>query len=206
MTLQGTTEWHQERLGKPTASRFEDIKPGKSGGWSVATMTYMKELIAERLTGQWAEVNAWTLEWGNDHEDDAKEAYTIKTGQAIIPVGFVERDGMGGSPDGLVGDDGMIEIKCPAGSKQHIDYILNGCDDHLPQIQANMYFTDRKWCDFISYDPRMPEDMQLFITRIARDDKYIVDKIAQVQAFQADLKVMEETIRESFKTIKIEQG
>jgi hypothetical protein len=191
-------EWHMERLGKPTASQFDKIKPGRGKTWSDATITYMKELLAERLTGQWVEAYGNAIEWGNDHEDEARELYTVRTGNQVAQVGFIKSlDGLtGGSPDGMVSEsEGMIEIKCPYVSKNHIEYILNGCDDHWPQIQGNMYFTGAKWADFISYDPRMPEELQLFVIRVERDDNYIVEMIARVQAFLIELDAMERQIR-----------
>lgn len=193
--LQRTMEWHEQRLGKPTASRFGDIKPGKGTKWSQTTLTYMRELLAERLTGQWTERYGAGIEWGNDHEDEARELYEQITGRTVERVGFAERDGMGGSPDGLIHVDGMLEIKCPINSGNHIDYILDGCEEHMPQIQANLYFTDRKWCDFCSYDPRMPEGMRLHIIHIERDDNYIVDLIAMAHEFAADLDEMERRVK-----------
>ena len=200
-TLQRTTEWHLQRLGKPTASRFADIKPGRSKTekWSQTTLTYMRELLSERLTGQWSEQYGPAIEWGLEHEDEARELYESRYGWVVERIGFVERNGIGGSPDGLVGSDGCIEIKCPFNSGHHIDYILNGCDDHMPQIQGNMYLNDRQWCDFISYDPRMPEELRLFVKRIPRDDAYIADMIARVKEFEADIIQAEETIRKAVR-------
>jgi len=196
MTLQRTTEWHQQRLGKPTASRFSDIKPGRSktDKWSPTTLTYMRELLCERLTGQWTESYGPAIEWGLDHEDDAREAYQAKTGNKVELIDFAEREGMGGSPDGLVGIDGMIEIKCPANSGNHIDYILNGCSDHMAQIQGNLYFNNRQWCDFISYDPRMPDGLQLLIIRVKRNQDYIDTMIAMIRDFISDLAEMEKQV------------
>lgn len=193
--LQRTTEWHLKRLGKPTASRFGDIKPGRGQKWSDKTQTYMRELLVERLTGQWVEAYGNAVEWGTDHEDDARELYEARYGVQVQRESFAERDGLGGSPDGLVDPDGCIEIKCPYNSANHIAYMLDGCADHMPQIQANIWFNDRQWCDFISYDPRFPEEMQLYVIRVKRDDNYIADMIARVQDFKADLDEMERSVR-----------
>lgn len=195
MIMQRTVDWYMMRLGKPTASRFGDIKPGRGTKWAVSTLTYMRELLCERLTGQWTEAFGNAIEWGLDHEDEARELYESRYGVTIVGEAFAERDGLGGSPDGLSGEDGIIEIKCPYNSANHISYILDGCEDNLPQIQANLYFTDRKWCDFISYDPRMPDELKLFVKRIERDDNYIVDMIAKVQDFAADLNEMESKVK-----------
>lgn len=193
--LQRTIEWHMKRLGKPTASRFGDIKPGRGQKWSDKTQTYMRELLVERLTGQWVEAYGAAIEWGVEHEDEARELYEARYGVQVQRMCFAERDGLGGSPDGLVGDDGCIEIKCPYNSGNHIDYMLNGCGDHITQIQANIWFNDRQWCDFISYDPRMPEDLQLFVQRVERDPQYIADMINRVQEFRAELDELERKVR-----------
>ena len=197
MTMQRTMEWHQMRLGKPTASRFGDIRPGRGGNdrWSQATHTYMRELLVERLTGIWSEAYGAAIDWGNDYEDDAREAYTAWTGNQVRQEAFAEKDGIGGSPDGLIGELGCIEIKCPYNSANHINYKLEGCGQHMAQIQANIYFNNRKWCDFVSYDPRMPEELQLIIIRIERDDTYIDAMIAQVHAFADDLDELERRVR-----------
>jgi hypothetical protein len=206
MTLQRTIEWHQERLGKPTASRFADIKYARDGkSWSDKTMTYMRELLAERLTGQWNEAYGHAIDWGVEHEDEARELYQSQMKTKVDTVGFIQRDGSGGSPDGVIpvgaGFKAVIEIKCPYNSSAHLDYILNGIDDHMAQIQGNIYFTDAIWCDFISYDLRMPEGLQLFIKRVNRDEDYIADMMARVFKFTADLDEMEKKVREQFKTI-----
>jgi len=193
--LQRTVEWHQRRLGKPTASRFGDIKPGRGTKWSQTTMTYMFELLAERLTGQWKQAYGPAVDWGTEHEDEAREAYEAHTGKTVNRYAFAERDGLGGSPDGLVGDDGCIEIKCPFNSGNHVDYILNGCAGHFPQIQANIYFNNRAWCDFVSYDPRMPEGLQLHIQRIYADEDYISDLLKSVKDFLCDLNELERKLK-----------
>ena len=192
--LQRTIEWHQRRLGKPTASKFGDIKAGRGAKWSQTTLSYMRELIVERLTGQWVEAYGNAIEWGVEHEDEARELYEARRGVQVNRISFAERDGLGGSPDGLVGDDGCIEIKGPYSSANHIDYMLNGCGDHMPQIQGNIYFGDRQWCDFISYDPRFPEELQLYVIRVERDDKYIADLIARVQEFKGDLEEIQHQV------------
>ena len=193
--LQRTTEWHLKRLGKPTASQFHRIKPGRNAKWSDATQTYMRELLVERLTGQWVEAYGMAIDWGNEHEDDARELYEARYGVTVKRESFAERDGLGGSPDGLVGPDGCIEIKCPYNSGNHIGYMLDGCTDHLPQIQANIYFGNRKWADFISYDPRFPSELQLYVIRVERDEQYIADLIARVTEFKKDLDELEQKVR-----------
>lgn len=193
--LQRTIEWHEQRLGKPTASRFGDIKPGRGAKWSQTTMTYMLELLAERLTGTWKDQYGPAIEWGLEHEDEAREAYEAERSVKVERIAFAERDGLGGSPDGLIWTDGCIEIKCPYNSGNHLDYMLNGCDDHMAQIQANIHCNGRKWCDFVSYDPRMPEGMRLHIIRIERDDLMITDLIARALDFNADLDEMERRVK-----------
>lgn len=189
--IQRTMEWHLKRLGKPTASRFGDIKPGRGHKWSDKTASYMRELLVERLTGQWTEAYGNAIEWGVMYEDEARDAYQARTGVTVDRVDFLELDDIGGSPDGLIGDDGCLEIKCPYNSGNHIDYIMGGCGDHLPQMMGIMYLAGRQWCDFISYDPRFPEEYRLYIERVTYDPAAVAEMIARVHDFAADLDELE---------------
>lgn len=204
---QRTLEWYQARLGKPTASRFGDIKYGrKPGEWSQVTISYMMELLAERLTGEPKIISSAAIEWGIEHEDEARELYTKKTGMRVFPAPFYDHVWSGGSPDGVIdasGDSdlggqpiGIIEIKCPYNSANHIAYMLNGPDEHTPQLQANMYFVNAVYCDFISYDPRMPEALQLYIKRVMYDADYVADMMKTATRFADDLDKLEITLRQ----------
>tara|TARA_R110000868_G_scaffold204368_1_gene452442 strand:+ start:269 stop:868 length:600 start_codon:yes stop_codon:yes gene_type:complete len=182
---QGSLEWLALRAGKVTASRVSDVMAKTT---TAAYQNYMADLIAERLTGQKAEsfTNA-AMQWGVDKEPQARVEYEIKTGLLVEQVAFVEHPTIqmfGCSPDGYVGDDGLIEIKCP-NTSTHIDYIRQdkAPTKYVNQMQCQMAVTGRKWCDFVSFDPRLPEKLQLFIVRLDRDDKYISKMESVVQEF-----------------------
>jgi putative phage-type endonuclease len=193
---QGSQEWKQIRLGKVTASRVSDVCATTKTGWGSSRANYAAQLIAERLTGQPQDTytNAAMIH-GIETEPDARAAYEFKTDEAVQLVGFVPHQKIamsGASPDGLIGDAGLIEIKCP-NTATHIDTLLGDEIDkkYLTQIQWQLACTDREWCDFISYDPRMPETMRLFVRRIVRDDGRIgeLEKIVSVFLSELDNKV-----------------
>lgn len=175
---QGSPEWLALRAGKVTASRVADVIARTKMGWGASRANYMAELIAERLTGQPApSFSNAAMQWGTDKEPEARDYYAFITGATVEQIAFVHHltvADSGASPDGLVGDDGLVEIKCPSTST-HIDTLLGavGPSKYMTQMQWQLACTGRKWCDFVSYDPRMPESMQLFVTRIERDDDVI---------------------------------
>jgi putative phage-type endonuclease len=158
---QRTNEWHLSRLGKLTASRFGDaIETLKNGARTSKSINYMYELLAERLTGQQADfyVNK-AMAWGIEQETDARTAYELETKQSVIECGFIDVPNLpmcGASPDGLVGDDGLVEIKCP-NSTTFIKWVLLDeiPPEHKAQMALQLLATGRKWCDFVAYDPRM---------------------------------------------------
>ena len=196
MSEQGTPEWLEARRGKVTASRIKDIITRTKSGYSAARGKYRNELIAERLTG--APVIAYvneSMRWGTQNEPAARLAYESKTGNLVEEVGFVPHPTIpdaGASPDGLIEDDATLEIKCP-NTTTHIETLLSGAvpEDHIPQIQWQLACTDRQFCVFASYDPRMPEGMDLFVTAVERDDDMIDDITREVVKF---LQEVEETI------------
>ena len=160
--------------------------------------------MTERLTGKPPEpFTNEAIQWGIDQEAPAKEAYEKRTGNRVEEIGFVEHPNIaaaGASPDGLVGEDGLIEIKCPT-QATHIDTLLNGeiNDRYIKQMMWQMACTGRKWCDFVSFDPRMPEDMQLFIKRIPRDDAQIKHLEDSVQEFLDEVHVTVESLTDKFR-------
>jgi putative phage-type endonuclease len=184
---QRDADWYAARIGKATASRFRDaIAALKSGDPAQAQRDYVTELVVERLTGQRVQkfVTA-AMQWG-DHEPEARTAYERVTGISVEETGFIAHDTLlaGCSPDGLVDWDGLIEIKCPFNSANHIETLLNGMpDDHRAQVQGQMWITGRQWCDFVSYDPRMPVELQLHVQRIQRDPSFIADLEARITIF-----------------------
>jgi putative phage-type endonuclease len=190
--VQGTTEWLQARCGLVTASRVADVVARTKSGYSASRATYMGELIAERLTGVPAQgfTNA-AMAWGTATEPQAREAYRTQTFDDVVEVGFVlhPRIAMSGaSPDGLVGADGLLELKCPQ-TATHIDTLLGGKvpAKYETQMLWQMACTGRQWCDFCSFDPRLPEPMRLFVKRLERDDKRIAELEEMVAEFIAEL-------------------
>ena len=154
----------------------------------------MAQLIAERLTGTPAEsfTNA-AMAWGSEKEPDARRAYEWQTDCSVVEIGFVPHLTIamsGASPDGLIGDDGLVEIKCP-NTATHIDTLLGQTAPakYVTQMQWQMACTGRKWCDFVSYDPRLPEEMSLFVRRVERDETRIAELEAMVAEFLAELDV-----------------
>jgi putative phage-type endonuclease len=189
---QRTEEWFNARLGKVTASRIADLMAKTKSGYSASRDSYMAQLTIERLTQKATEgyTNA-AMQWGTEQEPFARAAYETKTGQLVTEVGFIvhpEIDQAGASPDGLVGDEGMVEIKCPE-SKTMIETLLSDRvpDKYFKQMQWQMACTGRNWCDYVVFDPRMPENLQLCVRRVERDD-YIIDEIkAEINKFLAEL-------------------
>jgi hypothetical protein len=158
--LQRTESWHEKRLGRFTASQFSKLI-SKKDELTKGAMTYVLEKVTEIIIGDTLNnFESTAMIWGTDNEPDAVELYELVTGKTINKIGFVKYgDHAGGSPDGLIGEKGMIEIKCPFNSVNHIRYGLIEQDNEIPdeyywQIQMNLLATGREWCDFVSYDPR----------------------------------------------------
>lgn len=192
MSEQGTKDWFAERCGKATGSRIADVVARTKTGWGAGRKNYMAQLIAERLTGEVAEsyTNA-AMQWGIDTEPEAVAAYAFLTGRDVQEVGFVPHptiEDSGASPDRLVNDDGLIEVKCP-NTATHIDTLLGQKIDrrYLIQIQWQLACTGRQWCDFASYDPRLPGHLSIFIQRVERDDKWIAELESDVTEFLSEL-------------------
>lgn len=188
---QNTDEWLKLRLGKVTASRVADVIAKTKTGYSTSRANYMAQLIAERLTGTVAEsyTNA-AMQRGIEVEPDARAAYIFHADADVIQVGFVEHPTIpmtGASPDGLVGDDGLVEIKCPL-TATHLDTLLGEPipTKYITQMMWQLACTDRKWCDFVSFDPRLPEAMRLFVYRVTREDALIANLENSVREFLAE--------------------
>lgn len=193
---QRTDEWFAARLGKATASRVADIVARTKSGYSTSRANYAAQLVCERMTGTKADTftNA-AMQWGVDTEEAARAAYSFMHDVDVEDVGFVDHPAVsfsGASPDGLVGDEGMIETKCPI-SATHIDTLLNDtvADKYVVQMQWQMACTGRQWCDFVSYDPRLPEEMRLYVRRFPRDAERISELEREVAAF---LKEVDRTV------------
>lgn len=195
---QGSPEWFAARCGKITASKIADVMSKGKSGESAMRRNYRAQLTAERLTGAVAESysNA-AMQWGTDTEPQARAAYEFYTGQDVVEVGFVDHPAIrntGASPDGLVADDGMVEIKCP-NTATHLETLLGGKipSKYYDQTQWQMECAGRQWCDFVSFDPRLPESMQMFVKRIERDDARIAEITEGVTALlnQVDSEIAE---------------
>ena len=185
---QGSEAWHQMRLGKVTASRVADLLAKTKTGPSASRGNYLIELALQRVTKTIEEsyTNA-AMEWGTQTEPQARVAYEVKTGNFVDQVAFIDHPtiaGFGCSPDGIVGSDGLIEIKCP-NSATHWSYIKANepPNKYFIQMQAQMAVTGAKWCDFVSFDPRMPERSQLLVVRVMRDPEYILYMEAEISSF-----------------------
>lgn len=203
MIRQGSPEWFAVRLGRVTASRIADVMARTKTGWGAGRANYMAQLLAERLTGTVAEsyTNA-AMQWGTDTEPLAADAYAFRKGHALTEVGFVIHDTIemaGASPDRLVGADGLVEIKCP-NTATHIDHLL-GCavpKKYILQMQWQMACTGRAWCDFVSFDPRLPEEMRLSIKHFERDNTMIEEIEGCVMEFLGELADKEHMLRAQF--------
>lgn len=189
---QRSEEWFQARLGKVTASRIADIMARTKTGYGASRANYMAELVAEKLTGKKGEsFSSSAMQWGTEQEPHARAAYESATGVLVDEVGFVPHpliDDAGASPDGYVGIEGQIEIKAP-NTNTHLDYLMNGeiPEKYVLQMQWQMACSGRKWCDYVSYDPRMPERMQMKIQRVNRDDVLIKNLEQEVARFLVEL-------------------
>ncbi|WP_449411044.1 lambda exonuclease family protein [Methylobacterium komagatae] len=190
--IQGSEEWLAARVGSLGASRVADAIAKTKTGYGASRANLMAELIAERLTGQPADkfTNA-AMQWGNEKEPDARTAYEFMTNADVVQVGIVRHPSIHGthaSPDGLVGGAGLVEIKAP-NTNTHIETLLTKKvpEKYVTQMQWQMSCTGRKWCDFVSFDPRMPERMRLFVKRFDRDDDHISRLEIEVAAFLNEL-------------------
>lgn len=197
---QRSPEWFAARLGKATASKIADIMAKTKSGYSATRGNYAAQLITERLTGNVAEsfTNA-AMQWGTETEPRARAAYEFLHGVTVEETGFVDHPKLamsGASPDGLIGADGLIEIKCP-NSATHLATLEGAKIDrkYLLQMQWQMACCERLWCDFASYDPRVPLPMQLHVQRIERDNELIAEIESEVGTFLTEIEERVENLR-----------
>lgn len=191
--LQRTDDWFQKRCGKVTASKISCVMAkGKSGAESKTRLTYLREKVLETITNKpFKGYKSDAMERGEELEDDAKAAYSFEHGVEVVNIDFVNHPRIklaGASPDGLIGDDGLIEVKCPEFNK-HYETLRTGKIDrvYLLQMQYQMACTGRQWCDYVSYNPDFGIEKQLFITRVMRDDALIAEIESEVEAFLEEL-------------------
>lgn len=202
--VQGSPEWHLQRLGKATASCFGKImtKARSGGGLSQTALTYMSELIGERLSGRPSdELSTREIRHGNEFEPVARGLYQWNCGESghkVELVGFVDHatiPNVGGSPDFLVDNNGLGEIKCPYKGTNHIKFIEMGeltpkvNKDYYWQCQGNLWITEREWIDFVSFHPFFPDDLKLHVCRVQRDDDAIEDLEEAVMRFTEQMEI-----------------
>lgn len=210
MDAQRTDAWFTARAGRFTASRASDLMARTKTGPSASRAALLTELAIERLTGQ--PVPSYSnpaMQRGIELEAEARDAYAFAKLCAVHEVGFIAADGLpntGCSPDGLVGDDGMVEVKCPANMAKHLDALRSGAHavEYRWQLQHQMMVTGRAWNDAVSYHPAFPEGLQLAVTRVERDEEAIaqlraeiIKADAEVEAIVAELRAMQNSMEKA---------
>lgn len=196
--VQGTDEWKNLRLGKVTASKLSDvISKGRGSATSKTRESYMLQLAAERLTGEPEDsFSSKHMEWGNECEPQARSMYEFVSGNDVEEVAFIKHsDYFGVSPDGLVGDDGLLEIKCPKTTTQLARFLK--CEfpsEYKAQVQGQLFASGRKWCDFVSFDPRISGPAQYFCIRVERDENYIAELEMKINEFSNELNELMEKL------------
>ena len=201
MSEQGTLEWHKERLGKVTASRIADVmmKPTTAG-----YQNYRAQLVCERLTGEPTETfTSAAMIHGTETEPQARAFYEMEMGVDVEQVGFIDHPNLemtGASPDGLVGNKGLVEIKCPQPAN-HIKALTGGAIDrkYVLQMQWQMICTGRDWCDFVSFSPMFPTDMQLFCERVGRHEETTKEITEAVTRFTAEVDSLCITLQQKYR-------
>lgn len=201
---QRTEEWFAARLGCVTASRAADVMAKTKSGYSAGRANYMAQLITERLTSTPTQgFSSAAMQWGTDTEPQARAAYELMTGEDVVEDGFVPHPtikGFGASPDGLVGADGLVEIKCP-NSATHIDTILSEKvpPKYITQMQVQMMCCEREWCDFVSFDPRLPADMSFWSKRVWADPERQKEIETEVRLFILEMEQKLHDLRDKFE-------
>jgi putative phage-type endonuclease len=197
--MQGTIEWRQQRAGKVTASRVADVIAKTKSGYSASRANYMTELVIQRFGVLSDGFTNAAMQWGTETEPLARIEYENRNLVSVDQVDFVDHPSIansGCSPDGLVGE-GLIEIKAP-NSNTHFEYLLAGevPEKYKPQMAWQMCCTGAKWCDFVSYDPRVPEGLQYFEVRYERDDEYIAMLEDEVKKFLDETEVLYQKLKD----------
>ena len=198
--VQGSSEWLMERCGKVTASRVGDIMAKTKSGYSAGRANYMAQLLCERMTGSVEEsFKSEAMRWGTEKEPEARSIYEALNLTVVEEYGFgmhPEIPYFGASPDGLIGEDGGLEIKCP-NTATHIETLLDGTvkRQYLLQMQTAMAVFNREWWDFVSYDPRMADGLKIWVKRVDRDNSLIAEIESEVIKFNAELEAKIEQLQ-----------
>lgn len=200
---QRSEEWFKARLGRVTGSRVADVMAwGKRNAELAPRKQYKRELVAERLTGVQADPEpylSYEMKWGMANERIARTVYQMRSRLVVEDAPFYQHPELmaGASPDGLINDDGLIEIKCPR-SDNHFDTMLvqEVPDKYMPQIQMQLWITGRLWCDFVEFDSRAPEGLKIFVQRVDRDEDYINLLESEVRKFLDEVDAKEGVLRD----------
>lgn len=196
MNEQGTPEWHKDRLGKVTASRIADVMMAKT---TAGYQNYRAQLLCERLTGEPTETfTSAAMQHGTETEPRARAFYSMEAGLEVTEAGFVDHATIkmcGASPDGFVGERGLVEFKCPQPA-QHILTLTGSAIDrkYKLQMQWQMECTGREWCDFVSFCPMLPDELQIFVHRLHASDETQDEIRDAVQTFLSDLDDLQDKI------------
>lgn len=201
MIEQRTAEWFKARAGRLTASRFDDVIARTARGeYTARRQKYLHEQVFERTAGQpMHDISSRSLTWGQEVEPFQREAFELQTGLIVEPGGFVVHPAysfIGASPDGLIGTDAGLEMKSPHDEAVHVKTLLDGMPpEHMAQVQGGMACTGRSHWYFTSYDPRQAPHLRLYVQRIERNDAYIANLIAELQAFEAEVAAVVERLQ-----------
>lgn len=193
--IQGTDEWVKARLGMVTASRIADMMAQTKSGWGASRANYCADLVAERLTGVPTETYvSKDMEYGTEMEPAARRHYAFYRDAEVVETGFVPHPTLaltGASPDGLVGTDGLLELKCPK-TATHIGFLRGRSvpGKYVLQMQWQMACTGRKWCDFVSYNSKMPPRLQLFVARCMFDAKKAAEIYTAIVVFLEEVQAI----------------
>lgn len=199
---QGSLEWDLARLGKVTGSRVDGALAKRT---TQGYQTLKAEIIAERLTNQAKSFTAPAVAWGHEWEDMARREHALIHSWPIKQVGFVElNENMGCSPDGLINDDGMVQYKCPKNSSVHVRTLLTRevPKEYYPQLQWELFTTGRQWTEFVSFDPRMPEELRLCVLHVKVDQEFQKMMVESVTAFLEDVRKDQEKLQEMIDEIR----
>lgn len=190
--LQSDPAWATARIGHVTASRVADVVAKTKTGWGASRANYAAEIVAERLTGKpAASFSNAAMQWGVETEPQARAAYAFRTDASVTDAAFISHPRVpwaAATPDGFVDSDGLVEFKCP-NTSTHIDTLLSQSvpEKYRLQMSWQMACAGRAWCDYVSFDPRLPEAMRLFVKRFERDDALIATLEREVELFLAEI-------------------
>ena len=198
--IQGSEEWLKARAGSLGASQVHGALARTKSGWAASRKNTLAQLVAERLTGQPTEgFTSGPMQWGKDTEAQARAAYAFTRSVEVEETGLAKHPRIKGthaSPDGLIGDAGLLEIKCP-NTATHIEFLQTGKikAEYVTQMQWQMACTNREWCDFASFDPRLPVELQLKVIRVNRDESFIRRSEESVEEFLEEVDQLETELR-----------